>query len=103
MGTLAPAPRIYGRVAEAQVLSEVLDSAAAGRLAVALIEGEAGIGKTRLLEDVLENARARGMLVAAGRAEELERNRPFGLLAGAFECITSSRTQGGRPSRRCWP
>src|SRR6516225_8311259 len=90
MGTLAPAPRIYGRVAEAQVLSEVLDSAAAGRLAVALIEGEAGIGKTRLLEDVLENARARGMLVAAGRAEELERNRPFGLLAGAFECITSS-------------
>src|SRR5215469_14886755 len=76
MGTLAPGPRIHGREAEARVLSEVLDRVAAGRLAVALIEGEAGIGKTRLLEDVLENARARGMLVASGRAEELERNRP---------------------------
>ena len=90
MGTLAPGPRIHGREAEVQVLSEVLDRAASGRLAVALIEGEAGIGKTRLLENGLENARARGMLVAAGRAEELERNRPFGVLAGAFECRASS-------------
>jgi len=30
------------------------------------------------------------MQVATGRAEELERNRPFGVLADAFECITSS-------------
>ena len=90
MGMLAPGPRIYGRDAEAQVLSEVLDRVATGRLAVALIEGEAGIGKTRLLADVLGNARARGMQVAAGRAEELERNRPFGVLADTFECVISS-------------
>jgi DNA-binding CsgD family transcriptional regulator len=30
------------------------------------------------------------MLVAASRAEELERTRPFGLLAAAFECTRSS-------------
>jgi predicted ATPase len=90
MGTLAPGPRIHGREPEAQVLGEVLDRVASGQLAVALIEGEAGIGKSRLLEDVLENARARGMQVATGQAEELERNRPFGVLAGAFGCITSS-------------
>jgi predicted ATPase len=90
MGTLAPGPRIHGREAEVRVLGEVLDRVASGRLAVALIEGEAGIGKTRLLEDVIENARARGMRVAIGRAEELERNRPLGMLADAFECVTSS-------------
>ena len=56
-----------------------------------LIEGEAGIGKTRLLDAVLEDARGRGMQVAAGCAEELERTRPFGLVAGAFGCARSSR------------
>ena len=55
-----------------------------------LIEGEAGIGKTRLLAGVLEDARGRGMQVAAGRAEELERTRPFGLVAAAFGCVRSS-------------
>src|SRR5262249_39106359 len=30
------------------------------------------------------------MLVAKGRAEELEQARPFGLLAGAFGCVTGS-------------
>ena len=61
-----------------------------GRPAVVLIEGEAGIGKTRLLAGVLEDARGRGMQVAAGRAEELERTRPFGLVAAAFGCVRSS-------------
>src|SRR5262249_61724949 len=82
MGTLAPRRHIYGREAEAEVLSEVLDRVASGRLAVALIEGEAGIGKTRLLADALENARARGMQVASGRGGGLGRERRRGRLAG---------------------
>jgi len=55
-----------------------------------LVEGEAGIGKTRLLAQVLEDARGRGMQVAVGQAEELERTRPVGLLAAAFGCTRSS-------------
>jgi predicted ATPase len=55
-----------------------------------LIQGEAGIGKTRLLADVLEEARRRGMQVAPGRAGELERTRPFGLVADAFGCARSA-------------
>ena len=58
--------------------------------AIVLVEGEAGIGKTRLLAKALEDARGRGMHVAAGRAEELERTRPFGVLAGALGCARSS-------------
>jgi DNA-binding CsgD family transcriptional regulator len=72
------------------VLGQALDRVASGQSAVALIEGEAGIGKTRLLDEALRAARGRSMQVAAGRAEELERTRPFGLVADAFGCIRSS-------------
>lgn len=72
------------------VLGEALDRVASGQAAVVLIEGEAGIGKTRLLDEALREARGRGMQIAAGSAEELERTRPFGLVADAFGCIRSS-------------
>jgi len=90
MGTLAPVPGIRGRAAEIAVLGDAVDRVVSGRPAVVLIEGEAGIGKTRLLAGVLEDARGRGMQVAAARAEELERTRPFGLVAAAFGCVRSS-------------
>ena len=90
VSTVAPALRIRGRAAEIAVLSDALDRAASGRSAVVLIEGEAGVGKTRLLAEALADARARGMQVAAGRAEELEQTRPFGLVVSAFECARSS-------------
>ena len=90
MGTLAPVPGIRGRATEIAVLGDAVDRVVSGRPAVVLIEGEAGIGKTRLLAGVLEDARGRGMQVAAGRAEELERTRPFGLVAAAFGCVRSS-------------
>ena len=87
---LAPVPGIRGREAETAVLDDAIDRAAAGRLAVVLIDGEAGIGKTRLLQDALEKARCRGLRAAAGRAAELERTRPFGLVAGMFGCTRSA-------------
>ena len=86
----APAMRIRGRAAEVAVLREAVDAAASGRLAMVLIEGEAGIGKTRLLAEALSEARSRGLQVVAGRAEELEQTRPFGLVASAFRCVRSS-------------
>jgi DNA-binding CsgD family transcriptional regulator len=90
MGTVARPPGIRGRAAEIAVLGEALDRAASGRLAVVLVEGEAGIGKTRLLDEALQGARGRGMQVAAGQAGELEQARPFGLVAATFGCVRSS-------------
>ena len=57
---------------------------------MALIDGEAGIGKTRLLNFALGDARAREMQVVSGRAEELEQTRPFGVMTDAFSCARSS-------------
>jgi DNA-binding CsgD family transcriptional regulator len=88
--TLTQVSAIRGREAEIAVLRDALDLAESGRRAVVLIEGEAGIGKTRLLDTVLEDARGCGMQVAAGRAEELEGMRPFGLMTGVFGCTRSA-------------
>src|SRR6266516_303663 len=88
--TLTHVSAIRGREAEIAVLRDALDLAESGRRAVVLIEGEAGIGKTRLLDAALEDARRRGMQVAAARAEELEGMRPFGLMTGVFGCTRSA-------------
>ena len=90
VGMAARAPRLRGRETETGVLREALDRVARGRQAIVLVEGEAGIGKTRLLEQALAGAAARGMQVAAGRADELEQARPFGLMTGAFGCVPGS-------------
>ncbi|MGH3078185.1 MAG: ATP-binding protein, partial [Gaiellaceae bacterium] len=75
-----------GRGAELEVLSACLEQAASGRLQTVLVEGEAGIGKTRLLEAGLERARGRGFRTFAGRSDEVERGRPFGPLSDALGC-----------------
>jgi predicted ATP-dependent serine protease len=83
---------LHGREAETGVLGRALDRAASGHLAVVLAEGEAGIGKTRLLAETLTQARGRGMGVAAGRAGELESARPTRLARPTcFPSPTTSR------------
>jgi tetratricopeptide (TPR) repeat protein len=86
----ARAERLRGREVELEALGATLDRAASGRLAIAIVEGEAGIGKTRLLAQALQDARGHGFRDAAGRAHELERTRPFGLLADALGCDRSA-------------
>jgi ATP/maltotriose-dependent transcriptional regulator MalT len=59
-------PVLVGRRDELGVLGGVLDRAAAGEFAVAVIGGEAGIGKTRLSMQAGERARRRGFTVLVG-------------------------------------
>ena len=67
------------REREIGVLSEALDRACDGNGAIVVIEGHAGIGKSRLLEATTREARERGLLCMRGRGAELEREMPFGV------------------------
>ncbi|MGY1605342.1 BTAD domain-containing putative transcriptional regulator [Geodermatophilus sp. SYSU D00815] len=64
------AEEIVGRRQELDKLSAVGDQVAAGRPALVLIEGEAGIGKTRLAEASADAARAAGWAVAWARCAD---------------------------------
>jgi DNA-binding CsgD family transcriptional regulator len=85
---MAPSPGalpLVGRTSELDSLDELLRRAAEGPCQVALIEGEAGIGKSRLVAEVLERARGLGFQPYIGVAAELERDRPFGALVEALD------------------
>jgi DNA-binding CsgD family transcriptional regulator len=51
---------------------------------VLLVEGESGIGKTRLLKETVETAAAMGFMIACGAADELGRMVPLAPLMSAF-------------------
>jgi predicted ATPase/DNA-binding SARP family transcriptional activator len=74
-----PSPRIVGRDKELDSLRDLLtDTARLRRLAVVVIGGEPGIGKTRLLSELTSIAQQRGATVIEGRAFEAESSRPYG-------------------------
>ncbi|MGD0248535.1 MAG: AAA family ATPase, partial [Candidatus Limnocylindrales bacterium] len=59
-------PRIVGRALELGQLLDALDRVAVGQPGAAVISGEAGVGKTRLLDEFLARARDAGSIVARG-------------------------------------
>lgn len=66
------APPLVGRDAEWERLQAAWRTAAAGRPRVVLLRGEAGIGKSRLAEDLLEWAARQGFTVRAARCYAAE-------------------------------
>ena len=90
MRLLRPVAPLRGRDAQLDVLRDAMARAAARHLTIVTVEGEAGIGKSRLLAAALDVARGRDLHVIPGRSEELERNRPFGLWTDALGCVPSS-------------
>jgi pentatricopeptide repeat protein len=72
-----------GRMGDLRRLSAALDEAAAGGCRMMLVEGEAGIGKTRLVLQFARECRARGVLALYGRADA-EAVMPYQPLAEAL-------------------
>jgi DNA-binding CsgD family transcriptional regulator/tetratricopeptide (TPR) repeat protein len=69
--------RVVGRDTELVALSAALESASVGPGGLVLIEGEPGIGKTWLLEELAKEATARGFVALYGRASEIEGAPPY--------------------------
>ncbi len=75
---------LVGREPDLRLLELVLDRAAAGTGGVVLISGEAGIGKTRLCQELSRSHRERGGQVLLGRAFPEEAAISFGAIADAL-------------------
>jgi DNA-binding SARP family transcriptional activator/predicted ATPase len=77
--TTARDPDVFvGRQEERSRLLSLLDDAGTGRLAVFMLKGESGVGKTRLLAELSDEARRRGCTVFEATAYEAEGGRPYG-------------------------
>ena len=81
---------LLGRRRELELLEGVLSNARSGHPGFAVVSGEAGIGKTRLLEELAEIAAGSGCLTLEARAAEFERELPFGVLTDAFDAYLKS-------------
>lgn len=76
---------LVGREAELAAAAAALHELSKARASALVIEGQAGIGKTRLVQAVVDEARTRGMAVFDGHAHPFERTRPFGLVTAALD------------------
>lgn len=84
---------LLGRDGEFELLERLPKAASEGSPEFVVVSGEAGIGKTRLLEQLSDLAGARGCLTLEGRAAEFERDLPFGLLTDALDDYLKSSTR----------
>jgi len=85
---------IVSRESENAALVEELDASAVGGRSV-VIGGDAGMGKTALLESFLAMARGKGVVVVEGACVEIESRRPF----GAFAEVLASCSRSFGPGR----
>ena len=86
---------LFGRARELALLQAAIDDAAAGRPVIVLLEGEAGIGKTRLADGAAVLARDSGMRVLRGETDAAARG-PMELWRGVDRALR--RAPSGDPS-----
>ena len=84
------AARMVGRDGELGRLLTLLDDAEAGRSVVALVSGDAGVGKSRLISEVVMLAAGRGFTVLSGHCAELGDSVPYLPLADALRGASAS-------------
>jgi DNA-binding CsgD family transcriptional regulator/tetratricopeptide (TPR) repeat protein len=68
---------LVGRDAEIARLAALLDDAAAGRAVTALVSGDAGVGKSRLVAEAATIAIQRGFTVLSGQCAEIGDSVPY--------------------------
>ena len=87
---------VYGRDAERRAVGELLRRARRGAGGVVLVEGEQGIGKSRLLGESVSEAAGQGFSLAAGAADRLGWTIPFFALRAALQPL-GQFVAGDRP------
>jgi len=68
---------LVGREDELDLLRSALEGSLSGHRSICLIEGEAGIGKSRLVDELLSVARSRGANCLLGFGDSIEQHAPY--------------------------
>jgi DNA-binding CsgD family transcriptional regulator len=79
------AGRLLEREVELDALEAAIRATGDGTVALVLVQGPAGIGKSRLLSEARMLAEERGLWVCSARGGELERDLAFGVVRQLFE------------------
>ena len=91
--------RFVGRAAELRSLVLALDQSVHGGPQTRIVIGEAGVGKSSLVRQLVPECRLRGAVVVTGRAMESESRPPFGPWAEALAGVHAL----GLAPKRAWP
>lgn len=101
-----------GRSEERSLLRQATTRTVAGHGGVALIAGEAGLGKTRLVEEIAAEAKAAGMFIVRGHCYDMEGSLPYvpfveaieyGLTVAARDVFRSAMGEAGSEIARFVP
>ena len=87
---------LLDRQQELTALEGAVDAAQEGTGALLVLEGGAGIGKTRLLDSAVKLAADRGTRVLRAVGGELERELPFGVVRQLFEAVLARSDERDR-------
>jgi serine/threonine protein kinase/transcriptional regulator with XRE-family HTH domain len=100
-----PATELVARVEELERFRSILGIVADGAGHLVLMGGEVGVGKTRLLQELMREASARGFVTLTGRCYPAEQETAYYPFLGVFSSLVASlpangRIEGQRLSRR---
>ena len=95
-GAAARTTRLLERETELEVLQAAIAGAADGTASLVLVEGPAGIGKSRLLAEARTLGEEYDMVVRSARGGELERDFPFGVVRQLFEPQLATEAERAR-------
>ena len=84
-------PSLAGRIEQQGLCAQLLDESATGQVRVLLVQGEPGIGKTRLLRHLQAEAEQRGFRTGLGRAQE-DDSRPLGAISETLRPLLRGAT-----------
>lgn len=98
----APSLPLFGRHAEHAWLYERWEQARAGASRLALLHGEAGVGKSRLVEELCRLVAVQGGLVLRGRCYEFSGPVPYQPIAAALQQLIPRLTALRQPLAEAW-
>jgi len=98
-----PAGQLVGREEELRRAHAILDAVAEGAGHLLLLSGESGVGKTRLLQEIMLAARARGFLVLTGRCYSAEQSSLYYPFLDALAALSRLGPESVRTDcQRAW-